>query len=169
MTDPGTPALRLRDAWRQAERHVYHMGGALAELRALRPIDTPCFAGLSDAQVRVVDQFVLRFSKLQDVLGTRIFPDVLAFLEEPYERRPMLDKLNQLEKLGLIPSVARWQQLREIRNRFTHDYPDDPERNATNLNLALDAATEMLLLLQSLHHQLMRDHPELQLEPMPGV
>lgn len=154
---------RLMDAWRQAERHVHHMQHAMTALEPLLPFDEARFAGLTDEQIQDVDQFILRFSKLQDVLGGRLFPAILDFLEEPLDARPMLDKLNRLEKLGLLQSVERWQYLREIRNRFTHDYPDDPERNAVNLNLAIAAANELRTLMDGLYQRLAGDHPQLAL------
>jgi len=157
------PVLRLRDAWRQAERHVHHMQHAMFALAPLLPLDEARFTALTDEQIQDVDQFILRFSKLQDVLGVRLFPAILDFLEEPYEARPMLDKLNRLEKLGLLPSVERWQYLREIRNRFTHDYPDDPERNAANLNLAIAEARELRAVMELLHQRLAEEHPQLAL------
>ena len=161
MSSPSVAVLRLRDAWRQAERHVHHMKHAMRALQPLLPFDEARFAGLTDEQIQDVDQFILRFSKLQDVIGARLFPAILDFLEEPFETRPMLDKLNRLEKLGFLESVERWQYLREVRNRFTHDYPDDPERNAVNLNLAIAVATELLALMGALYGRLADEHPEL--------
>ncbi|MDI1293644.1 MAG: hypothetical protein PSV18_12985 [Methylobacter sp.] len=57
------------------------------------------FEYLTDAQVQSLDQFILRFTKLQDAMDSRLFPALLQYLQEPYEERPMLDKLNRLEKL----------------------------------------------------------------------
>jgi len=58
---------------------------------------------VTDAQVQRVDQFILRFTKLQDAMGCRLFPAILQYLQEPYEERPMLDKLNRLEKRNYSP------------------------------------------------------------------
>lgn len=42
-----------------------------------------------------------------------------------------LQRYNRLEQLGWLPSVQDWLELRQIRNEFTHDYPDTPpERQA---------------------------------------
>lgn len=163
MSSSSVAVLRLRDAWRQGERHVHHMQHAMRALQPLFPFDEARFAGLTDEQIQDVDQFILRFSKLQDVIGARLFPAILDFLEEPFEARPMLDRLNRLEKLGFLESVERWQYLREVPNRFTHDYPDDPERNAVNLNLAIAAATELLDLMSALYGRLAGEHPGLAL------
>lgn len=48
--------------------------------------------------------------------------------------------------MGVLPSVQRWQELREIRNRFAHDYQDD-EMKAVVLNAACSGIEEMAEVL----------------------
>ncbi len=145
MTNPGH--LVLLEAWRQCERHSHHLMHALASLSASLPLTARSAAVLDDEAVQDWDQFILRFTKLQDAMGTRLFPAVLAYLQEPYEERPMLDKLNRLEKLGYLSSVEQWNVLRAIRNRFAHDYPQDEAMRAAYLNEAVDAVPLMQALL----------------------
>jgi hypothetical protein len=57
--------------------------------------------------------------------------------------------LNRLEKIGAIPSVDDWLLLREVRNTFSHDYPDDPELKAEIINKALELTTVLLDVLES--------------------
>ena len=132
--------LRLKDAWRECERNAYYLCQALVLLDPIMPLTAERFDQLSDEQIRELDQFVLRFAKLQDAMGNHLFPSLLSYLQEPYEDRPMLDKLNRLEKLGFFYDVEKWQESRKTRNKFAHDYPDDPEKNAAQLNLATEAA-----------------------------
>ena len=101
--------LRLQDAWRECERNIYHLCRALQSLSAILPMTAERFERLSDAQVQSLDQFILRFTKLQDAMGSRLFPAILGYLQEPYEERPMLDKLNKLEKLGYLDSAESRQ------------------------------------------------------------
>jgi hypothetical protein len=115
------------------------MHHALSALAPHLPIQAQKLAELDDEQVQDWDQFILRFTKLQDALGAQLYPALLAFLQEAYEDRPMLDKLNRLEKLGFLGSVEQWQSLRVIRNRLTHDYPTDDALKAAYLNDAVDA------------------------------
>lgn len=119
------------------------MNSALRGLAALRPITGSRFQSLGDAEIKDLDQFILRFTKLQDAVGTRLFAAVLGVLQEPYQDWPMIDRLNRLEKLGLLENAADWETIREARNKLTHEYPDDPEKNAATLNLGFDAATRL--------------------------
>ncbi|MCK9367468.1 MAG: hypothetical protein M0P72_10020 [Metallibacterium scheffleri] len=129
-------------------RHRHHMRHALASIAPRRPLSAATLADLDDDAVQDIDQFVLRFGKLQDVLGTRLFPALLDVLQEPYEDRPMLDKLNRLEKLGLLESTEAWEKLRALRNHFAHEYPDEPALRAAYLNQGFDAAASIETILQ---------------------
>lgn len=102
---------------------------------------------LDDEAVQDWDQLILRFTKLQDTMGARLFPATLDVLQESYEDRPMIDKLHRLEKLGYLGSVEQWHELRVIRNRFAHDYPEDDALKAAYLNEAAEAVPVLETLL----------------------
>lgn len=160
--------LRLQDAWRECERNIYHLCRALASLSPILPMTGERFEHLTDTQVQSVDQFILRFTKLQDAMGSRLFPAILQYLQEPYEERPMLDKLNRLEKLSYIQSAEAWQNIRNTRNKFAHDYPDDWEKNAALINLACEAGENMYSILTGIETKLKIDQPTLELgKPLP--
>lgn len=142
-----TAALRLLEAWRQCQRHLHHLMHAQQALQPWLPMQPGFLARLDDEAVQDWDQFILRFTKLQDAMGGRLLPSVLAFLQEPYEDRPMLDKLNRLEKLGYLDHAETWHTLRAIRNRFAHDYPEDDALKAAYLNEAVAAVPLLQTIL----------------------
>lgn len=142
------PALRLRDAWQQCERHVHHLRHALGAIEPLLPMTAHSLKAMDDESVQDWDQLILRFTKLQDAMGTRLFPAALDVLQEPFEDRPMIDKLHRLEKLGYLDDVEQWHGLRVIRNRFAHDYPEDDALKAAYLNEAAGAVALLSTLLQ---------------------
>jgi len=104
---------------------------------------------LTDIELAIFDQFISRFSKLQDVMGAKLLPAVIELTHEEGDLNTFIDKLNRLEKIGALSSVDQWLKLREMRNQFAHDYPDDPEIQASLLNKAFDMAK---YLLSSLDH-----------------
>lgn len=163
-------SLRLQDAWRECERNVYHLSCALTSLGSILPMTGERLECLTDAQVQALDQFVLRFTKLQDAMGTRLFPAILQYLQEQYEERPMLDKLNRLEKLGYIQNAEEWQNIRNTRNKFAHDYPDEWERNAALINIACADAADMYSILIGIEAKLEIDQPVFELgKPLPAA
>ena len=121
--------------------------------------DRQTYTNLTDEQVQDVDQFILRYTKLQDTMGNRLFPAILGYLNEQFEDCPMLDKLNRLEKLGFIDSVEKWQTVRNIRNKFAHDYPDDPDKNVAHLNFALESVSVLYAMLTTISTQLKVAYP----------
>jgi hypothetical protein len=155
--------LRLQDAWRECERNAYHLQRALGQLRLLLPLTGVQFQSLTDAQIQTLDQFILRFTKLQDAMGSHLFPSILEYLQEPFEERPMLDKLNRLEKLGYVDNAETWGNVRNIRNKFAHDYPDDPEKNAALILIATEAAQAMVDALGAIEKKLRLEHSGLNL------
>lgn len=116
----------------------------MSQLHAVMPVTAATLPELTEEQVRALDQFVYRFGKLQDAAGTQLFPAVLAALEEPYREWAMRDRLNRLEQLDILSALDDWEAVRAIRNRLTHEYPDDPERQTAILNEAWKLAPALL-------------------------
>ncbi|MDA8094921.1 MAG: hypothetical protein M0T84_13675 [Betaproteobacteria bacterium] len=133
-----TPGDRLASAIWEANRHASTLGEALAEWHQAPAPDLATLE--ADRQrVRLTDQLIFRFTKLQDVLGERLVPATLAALNEPYEDWAMRERLNRLEKLGIL-DARQWLAWREARNRLTHEYPDHPELRFAALMGAITAA-----------------------------
>ncbi|WP_295583245.1 hypothetical protein [uncultured Lamprocystis sp.] len=137
MTDHNPLATAL---W-EADRHLATLESALQDWHAAPP------ANLLELEtdpetLRILDQLLFRFSKLQDTLGLRLVPATLAALSEPFEDWPMIDRLNRLEKLGFI-DVDNWLGWREIRNRLAHEYPEQPETRFAAIESAIAAAADL--------------------------
>lgn len=72
-------------------------------------------------------------------MGSKLFKNVLFELKEISDYSiPMIDVLNNLEKLNIINSSDEWDRLREIRNTITHEYPFCIDDRIENIYLALD-------------------------------
>jgi hypothetical protein len=131
----------------EADRHLAVLTEALEEWNRLPTITWQLLEG-DHARVRIVDQILFRFIKLQDTVGERLIPATLASLYEPLEDRPMRDRLNRLEKLGYL-DVDHWLSWREIRNKLAHEYPDQPDIRFASLLAAIGAAKALATLYQS--------------------
>ena len=57
---------------------------------------------------------------------------------------------------GALPSAASFRLLVAIRNRIAHSYPDDPERQAGNLNAAYEAVPDLLAAHEGVRRYLER-------------
>ena len=99
-------------------------------------IDETFFSDYSNT--RIVNSFLFNFSKLQDKIGAKLFKKVLYELKEiDTFSVPMIDVLNQLEKLEIVKDTRAWDELREIRNILSHEYPLDIEERVENIYLVL--------------------------------
>jgi len=135
-------ADKLGVALWEADRHAAALSDALSEWEAcsvssLDQLET------SRLLVRLSDQLLFRFTKLQDAMGERLVPATLQHLSEPFEDWPMRDRLNRLEKLGYL-DVGDWLRWREVRNRLAHEYPDQQDLRFAFLMAAVSAARELV-------------------------
>ena len=131
----------------QCETHAKRMLWAQNKFKDKLPLSAGRLRGLDEAEVAALDQFTSRFAKLQDAMGTKLLPAVLELAKEQGELDAYLDKLNRLEKIGALPSVEEWLELRQMRNAFAHDYPENSELQAAILNQAFAAATRLVEIL----------------------
>lgn len=131
----------------QCETHARRMMWAKDALQSFFPLHANQLASLDEPTVAIIDQFVGRFAKLQDAMGAKLLPLVLELTKEQGDLAAYLDKLNRLEKIGALPSVDEWLELRELRNAFAHDYPEDSELQVAVLNRAYVAADRLLEIL----------------------
>ena len=140
-------ASRYESAKQVCRRHAERLSWALEQLRTHLPFSPETLSTLTPVDLAICDQFVVRFAQLQDAMGTQMLPAILDLSGEPGPMPAFIDKLNRLEKIGAIRSAQDWLRLREMRNQFAHDYPDDPEIQASLFNKATGMADTLLEIL----------------------
>ena len=114
---------RLQREFDICDRHIKRINEAIENLGVEMPIDIEAYENLDSNQIRCIDQFIFRFSKLQDAMGAKIFRHILEYLDEDVSSLPMRDILNMLERYSLLPDANEWTYIRELRNETAHDYP----------------------------------------------
>ena len=75
--------------------------------------------------IKSLDTLAYRFSKIQSLLGEKVFKEILEELEYDLANKSYIDILDYIEKEGIIESVFEWKRLKEIRNSLSHDYPEE--------------------------------------------
>ena len=117
-----------------ANIHAQRLKEAMDKLAPLFPVTGIILDGLSVEQVAFFELFTGRFSKLQDLMGANLYPRLLAYVGETQDTVTFMDKLNRLEKIGLIDNAEAWKKIRDKRNHLSHEYPNDPSKAAEPLN-----------------------------------
>lgn len=138
---PEMHALAQANALCQGHLDVLH--DALSDMRQ-RALSSSEYEHLSKADRRLLDQFAYRYTRLQDDMGARLMPAILRALGEDVAVMPAFDRLSRLEQLGWLPSADNWNVLRQIRNQFSHDYPESPNERFERLQAAIRAAQQLI-------------------------
>ena len=127
--------LRLRRLFGECDKHLLRMSTPAARMAAFMPLQPKAFEQLDETAIATIDQFLYRFSKLQDAIGEKLLGSILEWLQEPNPKgKPFIDVLNRLEQLGWLENKGDWLELRKIRNLMAHQYEDDPQLAADGLN-----------------------------------
>ncbi len=125
--------LRLTALTRIIEREAKHL--VTTDTRLFQnPLSTDDIAALETDEdlAERVEAFIGRFGRLQDTLGDKLLPALLARLGD----RPasQLDNLDRAERLGWIENANRWIEIRDLRNKMVHEYMEDQAILADALN-----------------------------------
>jgi hypothetical protein len=124
--------------------------------RADNAIKTICLSDFSvesfenENSVLAIDSFIFRYLKLQDHLGSKLFPEVLKKVGEYSDSMPLIDVLDKLEKISLIPSSEKWMNYRDIRNQITHEYSNNKLNMLDNTKQAMSYFNEIKTIIEKL-------------------
>ncbi len=83
---------------------------------------------------KTIDAFVLRFTKLQDHMGQKLFKAFLDKIGEYKDNMSFIDILDKLEKLNIINSTDEWL---EMRNLMTYEYSNELYNIKSEINIAI--------------------------------
>lgn len=140
---------KLERLFRECTKHIERMESAASKMSPFMPMDNEKFKNLTDDEIEHIDQFLFRFSKLQDAIGRRLFRTILIYLGEyDVESMPFIDILNRLEKLEIIENIDEWLMLREIRNELSHEYNEGEETHKM-INTIYEKRNELKNIFES--------------------
>ena len=142
--DPDLAALFVQ-SYGEAVRAARNTLVSVRRTAELFPLSAATLGNLDDEALERLDAFRVRYAQLQDLLANKLFRNLLRLEEET--TGSMLDVLNAMEKRGIIVSFDDWKILRELRNTFMHDYPDQVRLRAEALTRAHAMASELCRIL----------------------
>jgi len=126
--------IKLQKYFNECDKHLQRIEEAYSDIASVLPLTVEKYKVLSKDEVQDIDQYLYRFSKLQDTLGQKLFKLILDIYEPNEEAIPFLDVLNKLEKLDFLASSKEWMNLREKRNKIAHQYDDEPYEMTEAIN-----------------------------------
>ena len=113
--------------------HIHRLTDVLHVLETLYPLTNDKLETISLENKDKLDVLAFRFSKLQDLLGTKIFREYLIVLQYPVEGKNFLELLKELDKEKII-DIDIWSEFRGVRNSISYDYPSEDDEKIESIN-----------------------------------
>lgn len=139
----------LQQNWGEASRLRQRLETSIERLTLAFPLSEKELRSSDEGLFEKLDAFRLRYAGLQDCLGNKLFRNILRSEDE--DSVNMADTLSRMEKRQIIVSVNNWRELRQIRNAFSHDYPEAEKERAEALNLAWKTAPHLIHIMTNIH------------------
>jgi GTP:adenosylcobinamide-phosphate guanylyltransferase len=136
---------RLDTYFYEANKHIEHIIEAKDELNL--PITS--YEELSKLERFALNTMIFRFSKLQDLLGVKIFREYLEFSGINVSEFGFFDILKLLEK-EKICNIDTWNELRKLRNDIAHDYPHELDEMLEKINLFIKSSDKLVSISKNL-------------------
>lgn len=136
-------SLILKSVVSECLKHSLRLNSAYKKIQPSLPISPEKVFGLDENEVEHIDQYIFRFSKLQDAIGNKLFKAVLNELGEDFVNKSAIDIFNRLEQLEIIENYETWKELRVLRNELAHDYDEDENEAAEKINLIISKKSEL--------------------------
>jgi len=128
--------------------HKKRAKSALEEIKEWESLDCEIFENFE--KIKTVDTFIYRFIKLQDMMGEKLFKAFLDELGEYKNSMSLLDILDKLEKFEIIEDSMEWMGYRKLRNKLTHEYPNNEEDVIDGIKIAIDVFNKIESILENI-------------------
>lgn len=139
---------RLKTYFIESNKHIELIRESLEELQTpIIDYDT-----LPKIQKFALNALIFRFSKLQDLIGAKIFRNYLDFSGYNVYQITFFDILKEIEKEGIV-DIDSWDMLRELRNKIAHDYPQELDEMLESINLFIEKSSELVTIAQKLEQR----------------
>ena len=109
----------------------------IAEAKEVLPKEMGEYDSLSQLERFALDTLIFRFSKLQDLLGSKVFRTYLDTVGFVVEEASFFEILKEIEKEGIV-DIDTWNLLRELRKEIAHDYPEEFDERMEKIELFID-------------------------------
>ena len=128
--------------------HKKRAKSALLEIKQWEKIDCDVFENFE--KIKTIDTFIYRFIKLQDIMGDKLFKVFLDEIGEYKDSMSLIDVLDKLEKFQIIDESIKWMEYRKLRNKLTHEYPNNEQDIIDGIFLALEVFDEIETIIENI-------------------
>jgi len=140
---------RLELHLEESNIHIDRLNDVLKTLKHLYPLTVDKLEMIPVEIKDKLDVLAFRFSKLQDLLGSKIFREYLVVLQYPTEDKNFLELLKELEKEKLI-NIDKWSEFRGVRNSISHDYPSEEDEKIEAINYLIENVEYLINIIKKI-------------------
>lgn len=115
-----------------------------SKLSGLFPLEPGRLDQLPSEDQEAIDALLKRFEQLVATMQDQVFKGIAIAGTEDIRTMTRRDVTELMERIGAIPSAEAFRACAILRNRLAHLYPDDPDRQAANLNAAFAHADDLM-------------------------
>lgn len=138
----------INDILAKVELHKKRAKCALEEIILWEHLDSEIFEDFE--KIKTIDTFIYRFIKLQDIMGEKLFKVFLDEIGEYQDSMSLLDVVDKLEKFNIIDNSFEWMEYRKLRNKLTHEYPNNEQDVIDGIKIAIEVFTKIELILENI-------------------
>ena len=140
---------RLELHLEESNIHIDRLNDVLKTLKHLYPLTVDKLETIPVETKDKLDVLAFRFSKLQDLLGSKIFREYLVVLQYPTEDKNFLELLKELEKEKLI-DIDKWSEFRGVRNSISNDYPSEEDEKIEAINYLIENVEYLINIIKKI-------------------
>jgi len=138
----------INDILAKIDLHKKRAKAALNEIKEWSHLDSEIFEDFE--KIKTIDTFIYRFIKVQDSMGEKLFKIFLDEIGEYKDSMSLVDMLDKLEKFGIIDNTIKWMEYRKLRNKLTHEYPNNEQDIIDGIVIAMDVFGEIEVILENI-------------------
>jgi len=138
----------IRDILEKVNLHKSRAKQALLEIKEWEYLDSEIFEDFE--KIKTIDTFIYRFIKLQDLIGEKLFKYFLDEIGEYKDNMSLLDMLDKLEKFEIVDDAKEWMRYRKLRNKLTHEYPNNEDDVIEGIKLSIEAFSKIESILEKI-------------------
>jgi len=138
----------IKDIIEKIELHKSRAKSALTEIKNWSSFGSDIFEDFE--KIKTIDTFIYRFIKLQDMMGDKLFKIFLDEIGEYKDNMSLLDVLDKLEKFEIVEDAYSWMEYRSLRNKLTHEYPNNEEDVIEGIYLAMDVFEKIEAIFENI-------------------
>ena len=124
----------------------------------LYPLNDERLLSLNLPKQNSIDALIYRFLVIQDHIGNKLFPLIAKIINPGSQQISWFDTLAIMEKYNVITSELDWDNIRKLRNLFAHEYDENPDVRAQDINALIDTLpvlAKQIILINTYANQLL--------------